>query len=108
MSIQTIEVAPTKAVTAYMMRGVITNALLVSGALNTAGKKKHFIDFMVNITASAYLSGMVSASPCELSIDNILEIAHKRHAPFTDDELRTAFDVIVDNSTHGLGGNTDK
>ena len=47
---------------AYMMRGVIEKALQACGALNTAAKKKYFIDFMVQLCASSYLAGLLSGA----------------------------------------------
>lgn len=92
----------------YMMRGVIEKALQACGALNTAAKKKYFIDFMVQICASSYLSGLVTSAGCELDMQTIAWYAEKHQAPFTRDELENAYNIILDNSTHGLGGTTDK
>lgn len=81
----------------YKMRGIIDAALKTSGSLKTAAQRKHFTDFMVQTTATAWLAGVISVCKCELTVGDVLRIAHTYNAPFEDHELTQAFHVSIGN-----------
>lgn len=108
-TLQTVEVVPTEAPeTVILMRATIIDAIGLFPACNTPEKMKYLVDLLVQLCASSYLAGMMATAKCELGIEDIVRVAYTRLAPFTEDELKNAYNIIVDNSTHGLGGNTNE